>query len=222
MKPGLKNIDGFTLIELMVALVISSIVMAGIVSTYQIQLRSHLTQQSVVDMHQNARAAMYVMKAEIQMAGYDPSGTADATVLAATDTSFQFQIDADGDGVCGGTGTNEVIQYALSGSNLGRSTEGGALQPMAENIDAIDFVYFDSDMNRVDPAAGTLTATELASIRLVQVTIVARAEDPVMAYKHTDTTTYTNQVGDTILAAQNDTARRTLLSTSVWCRNMGM
>ncbi|WP_162458752.1 prepilin-type N-terminal cleavage/methylation domain-containing protein [Desulfosarcina ovata] len=218
---SLKNNNGFTLIELMVALVISSIVMAGIFSTYQTQLRSHLTQQSVVDMHQNARAAMYVMKAEIQMAGYDPTSRADSTVLVATDTSFQFEIDANGNGDC--NDGNEVIRYALNGSDLGRATgTAGTLQPMAENIDAVDFVYFDSDMNRVDPAAGTLTEKDLASIRLVQVSIVARADDPVMAYKKTDTTTYKNSLGDTILSAQNDTARRTLLSTSVWCRNMGM
>lgn len=213
---------GFTLIELMVALVIGSIVMLGIVSTYQAQLRSHLTEQSVVDMHQNARAAMYVMKEEIQMAGYDPTSRADATVLAATADSFQFEIDANEDGDC--DDANEVIRYAITGNDLGRATGlAGTLQPVAENIEVVNFVYYNSKMEEVEPpATGVLSEKELGSIRLVQISIVAWATNPGMAYKHTNTNSYTNQDGDEILAAQNDTTRRTLLSTSVWCRNMGM
>jgi type IV pilus assembly protein PilW len=64
--------NGFTLIELMVAMVISSIVMAAIYATYNAQLKSHVTQQKVVEMHQNARAAMFMLEREIRLAGYDP------------------------------------------------------------------------------------------------------------------------------------------------------
>ncbi|MBC2712472.1 MAG: prepilin-type N-terminal cleavage/methylation domain-containing protein [Desulfosarcina sp.] len=217
MRPNTKDANGFTLLEMMIALAIGSIVMLGISSTYQSQLRSHMTQQSLVDLHQNARAAMHVMKKEIQMAGYDPSAGADATVLIATATDFQFQIDADGDGDC--NDANEVIRYALSGGDLGRDT-GSGLQPVAENIDAIDFVYYDDTMTALIPYPNN--ETERASIRLVQVTIVARADDPVMSFKHTNTDTYTNRIGTTIFGPVNDTSRRALMSASVWCRNMGM
>ncbi len=53
------NKKGFTLVELLVAMAISTMVMAAIYSTYHVQLRSHITQQTVVEMQQNARAAMF-------------------------------------------------------------------------------------------------------------------------------------------------------------------
>jgi type IV pilus assembly protein PilW len=213
------NNKAFTLIELMVAMAISGIVMAAIISTCQNQVQAQLTQQSMVDMHQNARAAMHVMKSEIRMAGYDPTSNADSTVLIATANDFQFQIDINGDGDC--DDANEVIRYALNGTDLGRATGiGGVLQPVAENIDALNFVYFDTTMTRFTPTPGN--QSELESVRLVQATIVARADDPTMAFKHDNTDSYTNQLGEVILGPVNDTFRRTLLSANIWCRNMGM
>ncbi|WP_394700231.1 PilW family protein [uncultured Desulfosarcina sp.] len=215
----MENNRGFTLIELMVAMVIAGIVMAAIVATYRNQMRTHLTQQSIVDMHQTARAALHLMKSEIQMAGYDPIGSADATVLTATSNEFRFQIDADGDGAI--AGGNEDIRYALNGTKLGRETGGaGGLQPVAENVDALQFIYFDENLTRFTPTAGN--QSELDRVRMVLVTIVARADDPVMAFKQVNNQTYTNSLGETVLAAVNDTSRRVLSSTSIWCRNMGM
>jgi type IV pilus assembly protein PilW len=214
-----KNNSGFTLIELMVAMAISGIVMTAIIASYQNETRSHLTQQATVDMHQNGRAAMLMMTSEIQMAGYDPTGSAGATVLIAAANNFRFQTDADGDGAI--AGGNEDIRYALSGTDLGRETGGaGGLQPVAENIDALQFVYFDETMTRFTPTPGN--SSDLARVRVVQVTIVARADDPVMAFKVTNSNTYTNQFGETVLAPVNDTSRRALLSRTIWCRNMGM
>lgn len=219
MRGYIKDDRGFTLIELMVAMAIAGIVMAAIVATYQNQVRTHLTQQSIVDMHQNARASMHLMKSEIQMAGYDPTASADATVLMATANTFRFQIDADEDGAI--AGGNEDIRYALSGTNLGRATGGAVnLQPVAANIDALEFIYFDENLARFTPTAGN--QSELDRVRMVQVTLVSRADDPAMAFKQMNNQTYTNQFGETVLAAPNDTSRRALLSTSIWCRNMGM
>lgn len=219
MPMNMKDNGGFTLIELMVTMAIGLIVMAVIITTYQNQVQSHMTQQSTVDMHQNARAAMHVMKSEIMMAGYDPTKLADATVLDATATNFQFQIDANGDGDC--SDADEVVRYAINGTDLGRATGmAGVLQPVAENVDALNFVYYDNTMTRFTPTPGN--AMQLAAVRLVQVTIVARADNPVMAFDQVNTNTYTNQLGEVILGPVNDTSRRTLLSASIWCRNMGM
>jgi type IV pilus assembly protein PilW len=219
---NIRNSHGFTLIELMVAMAIASIVMAAIVATYVSHTRSQLTQQATVDMHQNGRAAMLMMTSEIRMAGYDPTGSANATVITATANDFRFQIDADEDGAI--ASGNEDIEYALSGTDLGRQTRtplgASGLQPVAENIDALEFIYFDENMNRFIPTAGN--SSDLARVRLVQVTIVARADDPAMAFKVTNGNTYTNQFGETVLAAVNDTSRRAMLSSTIWCRNMGM
>jgi prepilin-type N-terminal cleavage/methylation domain-containing protein len=79
-----RNDGGFTLIELMVAMVIALLVIASIYRIYETQQKAFSTQQLVVEMQQNARSALTLMKREIRMAGYKP---------AASDG-----IDNDGDG----------------------------------------------------------------------------------------------------------------------------
>jgi type IV pilus assembly protein PilW len=217
-----KDNKGFTLIELMVAMAVSSILMLAIMTTYENQLRSHLTQQSVADMHQNARAAMILMKNEIQMAGYDPTHKADARFTAVANSTIQFTTDLNGDGDC--SDGNENVQYQIDGGNLKRATGGGFFRLLAENIEALDFTFFDGDMNQIDTAVA-LSENELDSIRLVQITVVVRSDDPAFSYKHTDINTYTNNLGTDIWQpadyAGNATARRVRLSVSVWCRNAG-
>lgn len=70
-----KSVRGFTQIELMVAMVIASLVAAAITKVYQTQQRAYTSQQSVVEMQQNARSAMTLMKREIRMAGYKPAAS---------------------------------------------------------------------------------------------------------------------------------------------------
>jgi len=66
---------GFTLVELMVAMVIAGIVLAAIYQAYRSQQKAYVTQQMVIEMQQNARSAMTLMKREIRMAGYKPAAT---------------------------------------------------------------------------------------------------------------------------------------------------
>ena len=87
---------GFTLVELLVAMVISSIVMAAIYATYSAQLRSHVTQQKVVEMHQNARAAMFILEREIRLAGYDPLGGDVPQITTAQINAITFTMDITG------------------------------------------------------------------------------------------------------------------------------
>jgi type IV pilus assembly protein PilW len=70
-----KNSSGLTLVELMVALAVGTIVLTLIVGSYAAQQRSYVKQQLIVDMQQNARAALAVMKGEIRMAGYNPAAS---------------------------------------------------------------------------------------------------------------------------------------------------
>jgi len=218
-----KN-KGFTLIELLIAMAISGIVLAGITTAYQTQLRNHVTQQMVVDMHQTIRGAMYIMQREIRMAGYDPTGDAGAGILVADVANFQFEIDDNGDGDC--NDGNELIRYALittDGRDLGRSTGAGSLRALAENIDAINFVYLDG-ANPPAVIPTPVAANSLPNIRAVQITIVARSGQniPGIFYRHTDNRAYQNQQGTEILAAQNDAFRRQLLTAEVRFRNLGL
>lgn len=65
-----KDSKGVTLIELLIALVISAILVAGIYRTFVYQQKSYATQEQVADMQQNVRVAINRMIREIRMAGF--------------------------------------------------------------------------------------------------------------------------------------------------------
>ena len=229
LMPHPNKIRGFTLVELLIAMAMSSIVLASVVAAYSSQVRSHVTQQLVVDMQQNIRGAMYIMQREIRMAGHDPTGLTGASILVADDAQLQFQIDENGDGdfIDGADNDSmEQIRYAMTGGGaLGRQLWNGPLTPLAENIDAINFVYLDG----ADPPnvlATPVPEINRSEIRSVQITIVARSGQnmPVLFYRKTDDRIYRNQQGTIILdmSAAPDTFRRRLLTAEVRCRNLGL
>jgi type IV pilus assembly protein PilW len=211
------NNRGFTLIELLVAMVISGIVMTSIYSAYYSQQKSFINQEQVVAMQQNLRAGMELLEREIRMAGYDREGTSDAGIFTAEDSSIRIKEDLDGDGLT--SGSNEDITYSLydyggdGDTDLGRDT-GGGNQPLAENIDALNFVYLRQD--------GTPLSTPVAAlgeIRSVQIAIVARTgrRDP----GYTNNKSYQNFQGTTIYTAPGDNFRRKFLRAEIQCRNLG-
>lgn len=66
----LKKEKGLTLIELLIALVISGLLIAGLYRTFINQQKTYTIQEQVVDMQQNVRAAINRMMTEIRMAGF--------------------------------------------------------------------------------------------------------------------------------------------------------
>lgn len=66
----IKNKKGVTLIELLIALIISALLIAGIYKTFIGQQKTYIVQEQVVDMQQNLRAGINKMMREIRMAGF--------------------------------------------------------------------------------------------------------------------------------------------------------
>ena len=69
-KRTFKGSSGVTLIELLIALAISSILIAGVYRVFIYHQRTYATQEQVADMQQNVRVAMNRMIREIRMAGF--------------------------------------------------------------------------------------------------------------------------------------------------------
>ena len=229
-----NDTPGFTLVELLIAMAIAGIVMAGVYSAYSSQQRSYIVQEQVAAVQQNLRVAMYFMEREIRMAGCDPKGSAGAGIRTASPNSIRITMDITGgqtDGLdndgdsnideadeanFGDGDTNDVnedLTYSLYTSGgiqkLGRKKPSTNNQPVAENIDALNLVYLDKDENP------TITLVE---IRSVQITLVARTARGDRGLKNT--TVYTNQQGDQIFVAPGDNFRRKLLTAQVNCRNL--
>ena len=72
--PIFQYSKGVTLIELLIALVISAILIAGIYRGFIHQQRTYATQEQVADMQQNVRIAISRMMREIRMAGFGGVG----------------------------------------------------------------------------------------------------------------------------------------------------
>jgi type IV pilus assembly protein PilW len=224
---------GFTLTEILVAMAIAGVVMAGIYSAYSSQQRSYIVQEQVAGMQQNLRASMDLMEREIRMAGYDPTGYAGAKIITADIAELKFTIDLNGNrDVSSSTGNaNEQIRYSLTVSGgLGREVWGSGLQLVAENIDALNFVYLDQRLSdgidndgdgfidEYDEASMAFPVANTEDIRAVQITLVARTGRGDPRYK--DTAIYRNQQGAVILPQQNDNFRRKLFTAQVCCRNL--
>jgi len=70
LKEALKNKNGVTVIELLIALVISALLIAALYRTFIGQQKTYIIQEQVVDMQQNVRVAINKMMREIRMAGF--------------------------------------------------------------------------------------------------------------------------------------------------------
>lgn len=218
--------QGFTIVELLVGMAVSLLAMGAVYSTFLSQHKSYLVQEETAAMQQNLRAAMFYMQREIRMAGLDPLATANAGIVTANAGSINFSEDVRGDNVGDPPDgnlnePNENITYSLNGGNLVRNV-GGGNQTVAQNIDALDFVYLDGSSPPVvlNPGGGNVAAGSLNQIRSVEITIVARTGRALLP--SIDNNTYLNQQGTQILAPPNDNLSRRRLTTVIKCRNLGL
>ena len=167
----LSNIDGFTLVELMVSMGIGMVILAAVTTTFMSQTRIYNAQEQVNEMQQNARGALDIINREVKMAGYNPNG---ASFLGVTYSTTQLMIQADLDSTPGidvSITPNERITYAYDAANnrITRAVGSGSAQILAEHISAFTFGYLDS--------TGTAT-TVSANIRQVSVSITAITAKP--------------------------------------------
>lgn len=227
---------GFTLVELMIAMVVSSFVIAAIYSAYRVQQRQYTNQTQVVEMQQNLRSAMLFMTSELRMAGYDPQGTAGAGFLTATSSRVQFTKDTengttpdrDGDGALTGNWENIIFGFRPSddtdndgiadsgAASLRASLDNGVTYPViiADNIHAIEFNYTMSDGTTTNAPA------DLSDISSVTISILARSRNADQNFNNSFT--YTTGGGTNWGSPFNDNYRRRLLIANIKCRNMGL
>jgi len=269
---ALKNRKGITLIELLIALVISALLVAALYRTFVGQQKTYIVQEQVVDMQQNVRVAINRMMSEIRMAGFGNADLAAGingftnvitpnadtiTIVGALRQISTLEIDvqrgqnqitlanateaAEFDGapyhryisigglesniVSGRAGKVLTLQNPLAMNytantpifkihaitygirevdgvpvlfrNLYSNTAGSQRVTVAENIENLQFEYFD--------AGGALLPLPIANpglIRMVRVTVTARAVRSDTDFK----------VGDGV--------RRRTIASNIYIRNM--
>ncbi len=220
-----KYNNGFTLVELLITLLIGMIVLGSLYTIFQSQQRNYIVQDSVVETQQNLRSVLAIMTPELRMAGYDPTGNANAGIVTATAGVCEITMDLNVDGDT--EDSNESVSFGFSSSYdsdgdgivdgggaapLGRNT-GAGYQPIAENIQAIEFLYIMAD------GSSTTTPSNLNDIRSISISILARTGNSDRNFANTEI--YTTASGAT-WGPFNDNYHRRFLSTIVKCRNMGL
>ena len=227
--------SGFTLIEILIATTISMVVIGGMFYLYTSHLKTRTVQNSMLDMQQNLRAAMYLMGRDIRMAGYqgDVTGASIAgiTVANATAFSFTYLAETDGDNNDDDDDTDEydelsTIGYALYDADfdalneeIGR-TQDSETGLVAEAIEGIDFLYVLND----DTKTRVPTPSDLQLIKAVQVTILAKSSRPDNSFESTRLYDC-DEASDstkTVWGPFNDAYHRKLLTGTFLLRNMGI
>lgn len=185
-----QSITGFTMIELLVAIAISSIVMLIVIQFFMSTNQLNTIQEEVASTQQSIRAAMEIMSRDIRMAGLDSSNSAPDEGFADNGAENN---DTDSDSVAirynyDGTGGCEVDRsyYFDSVNEQFMIRDGGSYQSLTEpgTIDSVTFSYTLGDgSNDPDPSA----SGNLGNIRVVSVRICGKITG---AYSDVHTTTY--------------------------------
>lgn len=127
-----NNQSGFTLIEIIIVIVITSII-AGIAAIIILQgVRAYQTEVSYSDIHNQGRLAIERMAREIRMT----RSCNDITGPSNPDTDLQF-VDVAGN----------AIRFLYSSPNLQRNENGGTLWTLANNVQSATFNYYDRNNN---------------------------------------------------------------------------
>ncbi len=204
---------GFSLIEVMIALVIISISMGALYTFFSSYTKANISQEVSVDVQQDVRSALAVMESDIKMAGFNPGEASSVGIEEAGADHVKFKSDRNMNGTVDSpsgiigdatTATNsdfEYMEYKLDGSTVKQVlydsngdpySNTGVTNPivLADNVTNLSFVYYDENNN---------TTTDKSEVRSIEITL-AISKKPNR-----------NRLNITQVA-----------STRVFCRNLGL
>ena len=143
-KKGIKiNRKGFSLIEMMVALGILSIIIIGLVTFFSGGTRAWVTGQYQLEAQRNARLSMDRMVREIREANY--------IEFSSTSSSIDFHTPFHGN-----------ISYSLSGDkDLKRGSN-----TVINNILTLDFSYFDNSDTEINTPLSEEDESKISKVHI--------------------------------------------------------
>lgn len=194
---------GLSLVELMVAMLVSMVLLLGIVELFMSTLRTDLTSTELARTQESGRIAMELLSREVRRAGYQGCIGAtisttvgsisypDEAIQAPTTTSFTVNY-ARSNGTSNGNfphrdcNNQGMDSYQVTFSNCGTnlcitSTDSGGQQTLTNNTQITDIQYgvLQSNNRTVWKDSDTVTADdEWSDVRKVQLTLaVSSAND---------------------------------------------
>ena len=144
--------QGFTLIEMMISVVVSSMVIAGLYSIFNLQSRQFLYQDLQMEMHQNVRFATDVLTRSIRMAGFGAGGQVTGYHGSSTDDStLPVIMSWDGEG----DNESDAITVVYGDPSLRMNTEPSIAGCDTETLQ-FDMSILDQDEKIAEYDAGEL------------------------------------------------------------------
>jgi type IV pilus assembly protein PilW len=185
--------DGFTVVEVVVALGVMLVIMVGIISLFASLNRTYATQNAAAAVQQVARTGIDIMTRNIRMAGFNPLNKKPIGIIEASAEKIRFLCDLDGSGsIEADADPREDIAFLLNrNKQLIKQNNGNrrSNRSLVDNVSDLKFEYFDADDQE---------ANSIDDIRTVEITLTVREK-----------------------AGREQFLSRTY-STRVICRNLGL
>ena len=182
-----NNFRGFTLVEMVLALAISSIVLAAIYSVFTIANKNFTTQNVAANVQQNLRSAIGLMARDIRLAGLDPAGSDNFGIEYASEKTIRLTMDSidsgsgDFNGIVDEANFEEItyeFKDDLDPKRVVQTLYETASSPNAavliSNIEELKFAYFDAtNTNLIDASLSPprVPDDKLADIRTVEILV---------------------------------------------------
>jgi len=225
---------GFTIVEIMVAITISMVLIAGVVQIYISSKESFRVQNELARLQENERIAVEFLQRDIRQAGYVPFG--EPTInnrIVVTDgngnTSDEITVSYTSTSDCLGQNTPNGIainRYFIDVINDRLMCEGngniGNPQPIADGISNMQVLLgnntnFANDSLQMPSADAYVNVTSLDSminVVSVRIALLIRSTDPVKKQQVAQTFTLL----DTNVT-ETDRLKRQVLTTTIPLRN---
>jgi prepilin-type N-terminal cleavage/methylation domain-containing protein len=192
------NRKGVSLIELLIALVIAAIAVAGIFRLFIAQSKAYTVQDQVAEVQQSIRTSMEVLLRDLRMAGFDDdhinSKVAVPTSLVVGDTTITLAYEYDNTtrytvAYWRDAGTSRLIRQLTTTKDDGSSV-AGPQDVLLDNVEALNFTYGvdeygsygypdgamdDRNGNGIVDSADWLTTAGVGSRRVVAVQVFLQA-----------------------------------------------
>jgi prepilin-type N-terminal cleavage/methylation domain-containing protein len=146
---------GFTLVEVLTAMSITTVLIGAMYSLYSYSYRTFRVQEQTAEAQQNARAAIQLLSRDIIMAGYS---TMHNGIIFANKSSLTIQSYE----------TN--ISYSRYSSNRIGRTVGGTRQAVAEQVRRLSFTYKDGSGSTIHPDVSGNVPVGIVQLVLISVT----------------------------------------------------
>ena len=154
---------GFTLIELIIATALTSIISVGLWQIFITTKQSYLYHENMARLLENSRLAIMFISNNLRLAN---------TVTLNTETGDErLEISYNAPRDCNNnriksTEQPVINQYYLKGNTLMCNGSGGYPQPLVSGIDEIQFLFGEGNNGSVNRYTDTPTASNIISVRI--------------------------------------------------------